>query len=390
MFRGEGERNFPAAHVLTLPEMRSEPKSWRECRIPRRGPILAVILATIGLMVPATAATAKVPQEFFGIDAELPDSADYPDMEQTGFGSFRVAVSWTASQPTADGPYNWNQADARIFDAASNGMTPVVGVSGMPSFIHAPSDKGLYPPTSNSELGEWRDFNAALAARYGPGGTFYDEHPELADRAVRTWIMWNEQNSKPNWLPKPNPRQYAKLLTSGQQGLTSVDPDAEVVLGGMYGYPRDPKAMAAAKFLKKLYQVKGIEDRFDAISSHPYGPGLKAVKTQIKDLRSVAKKAGDRRVGLYVGELGWASDGPKRSEEVVGKKGQAQRLEDGLNLLVHKRKAWQVRGVFIYTWKDFDSGTLACNWCAWAGLVKKGGKAKPALHAVEKVIRKQT
>ena len=43
----------------------------------------------------------------------------------------------------------------------------------------------------------------------------------------------------------------------------------------------------------------------------------------------------------------------------------------------------------MYAWKDFAGGQLACLWCPHAGLVKKHGKAKPALHAVKKVIRKK-
>ncbi len=351
---------------------------------------MLALVAGAGLLIPATGEAAKVPEQFFGIDALLPDSGDYADMGGAGFGSFRVAVYWASAQPTADGPYDWTEADAKIYAVASNGMTPVVGVSGSPAFVHAPSDKGGYAPTTKADLDEWRDFNAALAARYGPGGDFYDAHPELADRPVRTWVMWNEQNSRNNWLPKADPRAYAKLLKSGQQGITSADPNAEIVLGGMYGYPRDSKSMPAEKFLRKLYRVPGIAKRFDAINSHPYGPDVKSVKTQIKALRSVAAKAGDRSVGLYVGELGWASDGPRRSEEVVGRKGQANRLEDGLDLLVAKRRAWHVRGVFVYTWRDFPDGTLACSWCAWAGLVDQDGKPKPALRAVERVIAKRT
>ena len=168
--------------------------------------------------------------------------------------------------------------------------------------------------------------------------------------------MWNEQNSKNNWLPQADPREYAKIVERGEEGISEVDPHAEIVLGGMYGYPRDPKSMKAAKFLGKFYKEPGIAKHFDAINSHPYGSGVGDVKSQINDLRSAAKKAGDGNVGLYVGELGWASSGPSSSESVVGEKGQADRLKGGLNLLVKKQNAWNVGGVFVYAWKDFPAG----------------------------------
>ena len=91
----------------------------------------------------------------------------------------------------------------------------------------------------------------------------------------------------------------------------------------MFGYPKNDPSPTAVKFLRELYAVKGIEKHFDAIGVHPYGSGVSTVKTQIKEARKAAKRAGDGNVGILVGELGWASSGPKSAEEVVGSKGQA-------------------------------------------------------------------
>ena len=44
------------------------------------------------------------------------------------------------------------------------------------------------------DLSEWQDFTEALAARYGPGGTFFDSNPGVDDLPIKTWIIWNEQN----------------------------------------------------------------------------------------------------------------------------------------------------------------------------------------------------
>jgi hypothetical protein len=267
-------------------------------------------------------------------------------------------------------------------------MRPALVVYGTPGFVHRQTGKGLYGPESKSDLKAWRKFSEAVARRYSRNGDYFDSVPEVDRLPVKVWIAWNEQNSKNNWVPRADPRGYGKLVKSFDKGISKVDPKAKIALGGMYGYPRDPKSMKAAKFLKKLYKVKGIAKHFDAINAHPYGAGVSDVKKQVKQLRSVARKAGDGNVGLVVGELGWASKGPKRSESVVGKKGQANRIRDGLRLLAKKRNRWNVLGVYVYSWRDFPSGQLACNWCPWSGLVTKKSKPKPALRAVEKVIRK--
>lgn len=354
----------------------------------RRGRLL--LLATAACLLATTAhASAKAPADFFGIFAEGPTEREFKQMGKSGFGAYRVPVNWKAIQKTKKGGYEFGQADYGVMNAIENGMRPVPVVFGTPRFVHKPTTKGLYGPTSKGDLKQWKRFTRALAERYGPDGDLFDLHPDLDRLSARTWIMWNEQNSKNNWLPEADPRAYGKLVAKGSEGIAGVDPKAEIALGGMYGYPRDPKSMKAAKFLAKLYRVKGIEKHFDAVNSHPYGSGVSDVKQQVGDLRSVAKRNGDGRVGLLVGEIGWASNGPAKSESVVGRKGQAKRLRTSLTMLADKRRRWNVRASFVYTWKDFPAGQLACNWCPGAGLLTKAGKAKPALGAVEKVIRKK-
>ena len=379
-------RNFLGVHVLNLSVMRNGSRIHPGERRPRAGLAIVAALLLIAAALPASAA-AKVPDGFFGIFAESPAKGEFKAMGKAGFRSYRVPVNWGAIQKTKNGGYDWTQSDYGVYYAAKHHMRPVPVVFGTPRFIHKSTSKGLYPPTSKSDLSEWRDFARALAARYSRNGDYFDAVPEIDHLPATTWIAWNEENSKSNWLPKPDPRAYGKLVASFDNGISEVDPKAKIVLGGMYGFPRDPKSMKAVKYLKKLYKVKGSEKHFDAINSHPYGSGVSDVKQQINGLRSVARKAGDRNVGLLVGELGWASKGPSRSESVVGKQGQAKRLRDGLNLLVKKRNSWNVLGAFVYTWRDFSAGQLACNWCPWAGLVTKKSKPKPALEAVKNVIR---
>ena len=74
---------------------------------------------------------------------------------------------------------------------------------------------------------------------------------------------------------------------------------------------------------------------------------------------------------------------------VVGKKGQAKRLQSSLRLFAMKRRKWNIGGAFVYTWRDFAADQIACNWCPWAGLTNRKGKPKPALGAVKKILRKQ-
>ena len=378
--------------MLNLIEMSRSHERTRQQGTANRARLAAAVLATafavLATALAAHPAAAKVPRDFFGIFAEGPSRKDYRGMGDAGFGANRVPVNWAAIQRTRKAPYDWSTSDQGVYSTAKNGMRPSLIVYGTPKFVHKDTTKGLYGPKSKRDLKAWRKFSEALARRYSPNGDYFDAVPEIDHLPVKTWIAWNEQNSKSNWLPRPDPKGYARLVENFDKGISKVDPKAEIVLGGMYGFPRDPASMKATKFLRKMYGVRGIEKHFDAINAHPYASDNSEIKKRVNSLRSVSKRAGDGNVHLLVGELGWASKGPARSDLVVGKKGQANRLRKGLELFVHKRKKWNLLGAYVYTWRDFPAGELACNWCPWSGLVTKKSKPKPALKAVKKVIRK--
>jgi hypothetical protein len=345
---------------------------------------IVIALALLALLVPASAA-AKVPKGFFGVEAEAPTDHDFKRIAQTGFGAHRYVFNWRAIQKTRKGGYLWGQTDLRLKQAAEQGIRTTIVLVGTPRFVKK-KPNGFYPPRSGQDLKAWSNFVEAAAKRYGRDGSFWNENPGLDAKPVHDWIAWNEQNARNFWRPKPNPRDYAKLVKRTDRALSKADPGADVVLGGMYGYPKDASSYKATDFLRKLYAVKGIEKHFEAINLHPYGGGVGAVRKQIKQARAAVRKAGDKRVKVLIGEVGWASFGNPRSNQVVGERGQAKRLSQALKLFVHKRKAWNLLGSFIYTWRDPQIAT-PCLWCPGAGLVKGNGKAKPALKAVRKVIQ---
>ena len=56
-------------------------------------------------------------------------------------------------------------------------------------------------------------FVSGAVERYGPGGSFWAEHPSLPQRPIRTWQIWNEENFK-YFVAKPNPAEYGKLVNA--------------------------------------------------------------------------------------------------------------------------------------------------------------------------------
>lgn len=377
-------RNFRLLVVLTLNQMRFDPAQTAPRRLRLLVPLL---LSALALALPATA-TAKVPDDFFGVSATLPMEGDYARMGKVGFGAYRFDINWAGVQKRRKSPYDWSGPDATVRQAVQAGMRPIPILIGTPRFVKRGAD-GLYPPTnSRANMQAWQAFVAAATARYGRGGNFWDENAYLEPLPIHEWLIWNEQNALAFWEPKPNPRDYATLVRISDEAISGVDPKAEIVLGGMFGYPRNEDSFSAVSFLRRFYRTRGIEKHFETVTIHPYGAGVGTVRRQLKQARTAVRKAGDKNANLLVGEIGWASSGPREAEEVVGAQGQAERLRKGLSLLVSRRRAWNISGAIVYIWRDFPPQFTACPWCPNAGLVEEDGTNKPALNAVRRILRR--
>jgi hypothetical protein len=245
------------------------------------------------------------------------------------------------------------------------------------------------PIESKNDRKRWQAFVRAAVGRYGPGGSFWKDHPHLdATLAPGDWIMWNEMNARNFWWPKVDPGEYAALLRISRKALDEVNPAISITTGGMFGSPSHENSMKATKFLKQLYRLNGIAPIIDSVSVHPYASGIGGVKSQIKDLRKVIKRAGDGGAGLLVGEIGWASGGtPKSYFLIKDKKAQKRLLKQSYRLFLKKRGSWNLRGAFWFSLNDY-SGEEVCHWCPKAGLFSKKGKLKPSGKAYRSLVKK--
>ena len=92
----------------------------------------------------------------------------------------------------------------------------------------------------------WSSFLRALVGRYGPTGSFWKLHPELPKEPIRTWQIWNEEND--HRFAEASVRDYVGLLRGSAPAIRSVDPDARILLGGLYATPRIEPALDATTF----------------------------------------------------------------------------------------------------------------------------------------------
>jgi polysaccharide biosynthesis protein PslG len=358
----------------------------------RRGVLsIALAVAAVTALV-ATPAASAVPRSFFGIvpQTQLLEG-DYARMAQGRVGTLRVILNWSAIELEPD-VYNWTGYDAIVSGAAHAGVTVLPFLYGTPEWVarglehrRCTRDCGLFAPKGKKALLHWRDFIADAIARYGPNGAFFAENPTVPRKPIRAWQVWNEQNSRVFYKPKPSPGAYAKLLDQAAKAIRSSDPGADVVLGGMAEFRRlaaGPKVIAGSDFLDRLYRVRGnVKRDFDGVAPHPYAGEVARVIRQTNATRKVMRKHGDGRAGLWVTELGWSSSRGGNPLE-VGAQAQAQRLKQAMRFFKRRANRYNVKNVSWFSW--VDSPRSICSWCANSGLFMPGLVEKPAWRAFVK------
>lgn len=353
--------------------------------------VLALAVSCLCALAFAQSASAAVPRSFFAVSAVRPTPADFHRMAELGVGTYRVEISWPAVQRTEGGGYNWAETDRRFRRASTFGLRVAPIIFGSPEWVTGDGKHIRGPVKDKQQRNAWKRFASAALQRYGPDGVFWRTSRLNGNLAPRNWIVWNEQNARAFWHPQASPKQYGQLLRITRQAFDGVDPSVKMTVGGMYGFPIHDKAMNAKPYLKRLYRQRGVKQAIDGVSVHPYSGNVKGAKKQTRVIRRVMNKAGDRRASIYIGETGWASAGPKTGAfdfMVKNKKRQAKLLKRVYKMFLNKRKAWRIRGVVWFTWRDYD-GDEICNWCPKAGLLNKRSKIKPSGLAMQRLIAKK-
>ena len=340
---------------------------------------LAALLSLFILcLVPASA--QAVPRGFFGIAPQTPlGDDDFARMEAGGVETIRVPVSWAATQRSPRSDYDWGALDAAMTDAAQRGIgiLPVLGTS--PKW--ATGNWRRMPVDGGRARRGWAEFVRAAVERYGPGGEFWAEHgpgteEPLPPMPIRAWQIWNEENFF--YFVKPvSPGRFARLLSITRPAIRRADPRAEIVLGGLFGAPKQgmPRALDAVDFLGQLYRERGVKANFDAVALHPYAADVAELRRQVEAVRATMARHGDRRSALYITEMGWGSDyNPRTVAFEVGLQGQARELRAAYRYLIANRGRLRLRQVDWFTWKDVPG---ACSFCDSSGLFRAGAKFRP-------------
>ena len=331
----------------------------------------------------------RAPKEFFGVVPQtLLTDEDLDRMHQGRVGHIRLVFPWGALVPDeSTKEVDFSSIDPTVLKAAEDGVRVIPTIYGTPPWVAEGLDGNdcgdecaAYAPSSDEALAEWKDFVGQLVDRYGPDGELWKTHAEVDPEPIRTWQIWNEQNSPTFYQPEVDPAGYTKLVESASAAITERDPEAEVILGGMFGTPFQgkPPALSAWEFLRQMYAIEGARDTFDAVAAHPYAAHEGKIEAQVARIHEEVQHADDN-AGLWITEVGASSDEGKNPLE-MGPEGQAEQLRAAFEFFIDQREELDIEGVTWYSWRD--SGTPQCDWCAGSGLFEETSLTpKPAWDA---------
>ncbi|MGH2924584.1 MAG: hypothetical protein ACRDK1_01280 [Solirubrobacterales bacterium] len=351
----------------------------------RRAWTIAVLLALIALAAQG-ASPALAKRGFFGVHygAGKVGKKNLNLMDKGNVGTVRKVLYWNSIE-VRKGTYAWAATDALVGNLAARGISMLPVVYGSPRFV---TKQPNVPPVASAHKRKlFRKFLTQAVKRYGKGGTYWTapklyrkQHPGKRPRPIENWQIWNEPNLAKFFAPHPSVHKYATLVKSARRAIHGVDHKGNVILAGMSGrgHPSDKK------FLNRFYRERRIKRSFDAVAVNPYAPSVKQVGAKIKRIRGVMRRHGDKRTALWISELGWGSHPPDRFGLNKGVQGQKQILTKAFRMIVKHRRAWHVKRLIWFDFRDPPPTGGGCSFCTSAGLIQHSGKTKPSWRAFKR------
>src|SRR4051794_21738798 len=260
----------------------------------------------------------------------FPDQREFDLMKTTGVETVRMAMPWSDMEPSP-GAISFAQTDTIVGQAAVHGFKV------LPTVTFAPAWAARHPGNSNSPpegTTNYANFLSAAVKRYGPGGSYWAEHPEVPNRPVREWQIWNEPNQPVfNWSDQPFATDYVALVRDARTAIKAIDPGAKIVLAGLVG--------TSWRALDQVYKAGG-KSLFDVVAIHPFTLDPNNTIKILDKVRAVMRANGDARKPMYVTELTWPAAKGERLTRTYGYEVnaalQAKKLAQVVPLLVESRR----------------------------------------------------
>lgn len=178
--------------------------------------------------------------------------AEFSLLEKAGVTWTRQGILWEQIQPQ-DGQYDWSAADIVVQTANSHHVNLLWLLGNTAPWDSANGRITGVPKDLSNPDGRFQTFVRQLVARY--------------KSTVHDWEIHNEPNLPYEWTGTPE--QYGNYLSEAYRVIKEVDPQANVVFGGL----GDSIPKQIQFFQKVLDSLKNKVQKvpFDAVNFHIYG-----------------------------------------------------------------------------------------------------------------------
>jgi len=230
----------------------------------------------------------------------------------------------------------------------------------------------------------------------GAASRFATRATTIANRykgQIPAWEIWNEEDFGPTRL---EPAIYARLLARAFAALKIVDPNNQVIFGGLSNIWGRGSTPGGREYLQAVYRaVKSTRERlgrspFDAVAVHPYAwnqdPTVYLAQKLEENIRSILRDNGDGTMPLWLTEFGWNSApdpaqlGP---DEARNRMLQADYLKRAFEIVAGLD---DVAHAFWFCYQDWSDGVHLQHF----GLVNSHLEPKPAYTAYREVVRQSS
>jgi len=228
--------------------------------------------------------------------------------------------------------------------------------------------------------GRYRDWVISFIRRYGSGGSFWSQHPELD--ASRYAITSIELGNEP-YFGEMSPQLYAETVRPTLEEISRLRLPVNVILPSRV-YGRD------TSWIDTLYEViPNLNDLFYGFADHPYWYGHDPATVsaagpfgRIDTLRQRMNEHGAEAKPIWITEYGEST--ADCGEECASESAQADHLKAMIEAIV-SRPEWGVKMLSVFQLRD--RGTASADRELQFGLLRQDGSQKPSYAIVQSAMQ---
>lgn len=363
-------------------------------------PIVLVGLVALIALPSSSGTRSSGPRHLYvGINAHtrgVNPGEDQDLVAETGVKRLREDIEWDLVEPSDDA-WSWAETDKLFEQAAERGMTILPLLVSSPCWaVPEETDEDDCWSTYPESDAEYAEYVSQVAARYGPGGDFWDAHPSLGDDLAPRYLeIWNESYLPQFTNDEVDPARYAALYKAAVIAGRAANPATRYLIqstvAARVDRAIDPEGWV--DWAESLVEAEPeLGDYIDGLAVHPYpggnDPGYEPeAGTESSFLNTVIGYESWREAGVdkpvWITEVGYSScDG---GSECVPGETQAAREKQKAEWLtaifdeLGEDEYGFVDAVYLYTFRQRGKAAEPNgNKEKWFGILDEDGQRLPA------------